>query len=408
MQPSPHYRRNFIFNVSNGVFWNVAEAFANDNIVTAVFLSQLTSSNLLISLLSPIRTAGWFLPQFFVAPVMARFPIKTVFYNRITVLRIAAWVVLIAAMLLLTDKAALLIAFFVCISLIALSDGLGGLPFMIIVQKTIPPNRRGMLFAWRNGLGAVFGILGGALLSFLLGSQLPFPANYAAAYTCAGIAYALCYFAFGAIKEPKDDKPEIAASFREQLPLARTAVQTNPSYRNFLLARCAIMFGAACMPFFTVFAKRNAGLSDAFLGSMVSVMIASALVSNLIFGRLSARVPSRTLVILSTFMGLALCATGALMVVLPAISTGAVVLAFALIGCTNAVNSMSVGLLTIDLAPAEQRSMYIGLTNTVVGIAMISRGVVGALVDVSGFVALFALCAVAYALAIERLLRVKV
>lgn len=398
----PHYRRNFLLSVANGVMWNLSESFANDTVVTAVFLSQITESNVLIGVLSSIRIGGWFLPQFFVAPLMARYPQKVVFYNRLTVMRVLTWAFLIASIVFLRNQTLLLLAVTASLILIALADGLGGLPFMLMMGKTIPADKRGELFAWRNGLGSLVALAGSVVLGWLLGSGLAFPNNYALAFGAAAICFGLCYVLIGLTKEPPDAQPEVPISLRNQWALSLDELRSNTDFRNFLLARCALMFGLAALPFVSVFAKRVLAQDDAFFASMVTVLIGSTLLGNVLFGRLSQRLGGARLFLIGILLSMALCVAMLLAVNVPAIATACVVLCYALIGISNAVSSIALGPLTIQLAPARLRSLYIGLTNTLVGVAMLSRGVLGWLADAGGYSAFFAGCLILMLFAIQR------
>jgi MFS family permease len=402
--PPQHYRHNFTVSVLNGIFWNLAEAFANDNVVTAVLLSHLTPSNLLVSLLSPIRTGGWFLPQLFVAPLMARLPLKVEFYRRIIWLRVVAWALLIVSLIWIRDSALLLGAIFTSTLVIALADGLGGLPFMIVTSKTIPANKRGLLFAWRNGLGSLFGIGGGALLGLLLGGNLVFPYNFAAAYGVAAVCYFVCYTAFGLTREPREEVSAAHATLAGLIPRSKALVRGNGSYANFLASRAALLFGAAALPFITVYAKRHLGMSDGALGALVSTIVAATLAGNIVFGRLSIAISSKRMYAISLAMGAAVCIVGVLMVIAaPGIGTVLVFVACGLIGMSNAVASIALGPLTMDQARPGERDLTIGLTNTVVGVVLLVRGVIGVFVDFAGFGIFFAICAAFYLLAFERL-----
>jgi MFS family permease len=53
----------------------------------------------------------------------------------------------------------------------------------------------------------------------------------------------------------------------------------------------------------------------------------------------------------------------------------------------------------LEITPAEERPLYIGFTNTVLGVAMFASAVGGLIVDLAGFAVLFWLALVFYGLA---------
>ena len=54
----------------------------------------------------------------------------------------------------------------------------------------------------------------------------------------------------------------------------------------------------------------------------------------------------------------------------------------------------------LEIAPADDRSIYIGFTNTIMGIALLASSVGGLIVDLVGFTVLFSLALAFYALAL--------
>jgi hypothetical protein len=57
--------------------------------------------------------------------------------------------------------------------------------------------------------------------------------------------------------------------------------------------------------------------------------------------------------------------------------------------------------------PAEERPLYIGLGNTLLGVVMLLTSLVGLIVDYLGFAACFVFCALCFLLALERVLKLQ-
>lgn len=403
------YRRNFIYSMGNALFYAFGESLVDTRVVMTAFLSQLTSSNTLIALLAPMRQTGWFLPQFFAAPFIEQYRVKIVFYKRNAFIRLVAWLIMVIGAFLLHDPSLILGLFFLCIVFISLSDGLSGLPWMIVTSKTIPANKRGMLFAMRNGFGTLMGILGSGIVVLVLTGQigqglLIYPRNYALLFALATVFFALSYWSYGLTIEPPDDNPIPKFNLREQLTRGREIIRTQDHYRQFLIGRLSIAIGIAAIPFITVYAKRVLNISDGFLGAMVSVTIASNFVSNFIFGRISATKGNPFNLILSGIAGMVMCGIG-IMIVLPlGISQMLVPVFFVLSGLTNTAIQVSGGPMVMEIAPPAERSTWFGLTNTLIGIIMIATSVIGVIIDVFGYAAMFGVCGVAFAFSITQML----
>ena len=72
VRTDPHLRRNFALGLLNGAMFNFAEALMSVDTVLTWFVQRLGGSNFLIGLVGPMRDAGWFLPQLFMAHRLQR------------------------------------------------------------------------------------------------------------------------------------------------------------------------------------------------------------------------------------------------------------------------------------------------------------------------------------------------
>lgn len=405
-------RRNFTLHVVNGAFISLADALTGPALVLTAFVIQLTPSNALIGLLSPMRDAGWFLPQLFISPWVERVRRKVHFYRAMAFARLIAWGVLVACVLAVQEPLALLAVFYACIALSSVLSGLAGLPYLLVTTKVIPADRRGLLFGLRQFTGGALGVLAGGVVAVLLSGQfgILFPANYALVFAFATVMYLIAYAAFSAIQEPPDPIPDRPTPIRDQLERAWRIARHDLQFRHFLLARTATLIGAACIPFLTVYAKRQLGVSDSFIGTLVSVTLASSLISNLVWARLSDRRGNRLVLVITTGMGALFCGLIVLEVglaVSPGIATGLLVVLYAISGAMNAGSGLANGPLLMEITAPEHRSLYYGLSNTILGVVLLATGLAGVVVDQAGYVALFALCGAAYALALAQIVRLK-
>lgn len=395
--------------MGNAIFYALGESLVDTRVVMTAFLSQLTTSNTLIALLAPMRMTGWFLPQFLVAPFIERYRVKMVFYRQNASIRLIAWLAMVIGIFFLHDPGLILALFFLCIVFISLSDGLSGLPWMIVTSKTIPADKRGMLFASRNGLGTLMGILGSGIVVLVFtnsgsASLLTYPRNYALLFALATLFFALSYWSYGLTVEPPDDNPVPKFDLRQQIGRAVEIIRNETRYRRFLIGRLSITVGIAAIPFITVYAKRVLHINDGFLGAMVSVTIAANFFSNFVFGRISATKGNPINFVLAGMFGVLMCSVGLLIVLPLGMSQPLVPIFFILSGITNTAIQVSGGPMVMELAPPEDRSMWFGLTNTLIGLTMIATSTIGLIIDVFGYATMFSLCGVAFAFAILQIL----
>ncbi len=387
-------KRSFFLNVVNGALFNFAERLIDPPLVLTWFVSQLTSSNFLAGLVAPLGDAGWYLPQIFVSTYVQRMERKMPSYTYTAVIRLAAWLLLALAVFLVGNPALLLAAFFFLYLLARLVSGVAGIAFFEVTAKTISPNRLGSLFAWRLLSGGILGISSGWIVKEVLNSSgLPFPRNFAILFTLYCLITAPAMAAFIAIREPPGKADPKPVTVREQWRRAGQVLEEDKAFRTFILTQVCLALAGASTPFFTVYAHKVIRATSGMLGLYLSVRIASQLVFNLPWGRLTDRFGERPVLMAYSLgnagtvllaLSMALLPKGPLLpylMVLVFFLNGAFLPAGAIIGASY----------PIKLSPERERPLYIGLYNTVMGVAVLFSGLGGIVVDLGGFETLFAL-----------------
>jgi MFS family permease len=326
--------------------------------------------------------------------------VKAAIYRATNMWRVLSWLALVVCCFLL-DGTALLVAFAICIVPISIGAGIAGLPRTVMTAKTIPPNRRGALFSWRNSGAAVLGILAGPIVAFILGGNvgLGFPMNFGLVFLLGSMVFVGGYVLMGAVSDAPDSPPESRPNFGQQLSRAISLVRNSQVYRGFLGARLLATFGFACAPFFAVIARRVLSLDASYLGYFVVTSQLSGLIGNFLFARLGDRHGHRVVMFTGALSGLLLALVG---VVLATGSTPAVpslFAAYAVIGLTSSALQISFSPLMMEVTPGESRPLYYGFTHTAMGLGVIISGAVGLLADVLGYAGLYAVCLMLFALA---------
>jgi predicted MFS family arabinose efflux permease len=402
-----HADRNFWLGVANGAVFNLAETLMDPSTVLAAFVRLLGGSPVLVGLLFPIRDGLWFLPQIWVSSFIQSWPRKLPLYNLMTVVRTIAWGVMAALIILVRDRTVLLAGFFVLYLVLRLAGGLSGLSFMDVVAKTVPPRRRGQYFGWRNLGGGVLSIGVGYLVAWLIGatSPLTFPENFGALVLFALVAGAIGMVLFAFVIEPPE-APQAAASLRVQMRKAGALVRDEANYRRFLALRIVLLFAQAALAFFEGYASQAVGLPEAMIGVYLTASTIAGVLANPVWGRMSEHYGNRRVLRVTTIVGglalLLVPVTGWLRagVGLP-LEVCAVLfaLAFALARIHVAGTDVAAGPLLLDMAPAGERSLYIGATNTVLGIALLSTSLSGEVVESFGYTTLFVACLAGFGVA---------
>jgi MFS family permease len=403
-----HLRRNFLLGVCNGVLFNLASALTETSLVLSWFVSQLTGANFLIGLIGPIRDGGWFLPQFLISGYLQRQQRKLPLYNTVAVVRSLSWGAMALSVFLVRDRRWLLLFFYLFLTITSLSAGFAGLSFMDIVGKTIPPRRRGSFFAMRLFFGGIAALGGSALVSYLLGgrSGLDFPINYAVLMFASFVVISLAMGSFGLVVEPVEVVNSERVPLIRQLRRGVNLPRHDPNFRRFLIVRLSLMLAEMATPFYIVYAQRAFQVPASMLGIYQTGLTLASVLSNLAWGQISDRQGNRRLVRVSTLMGMAMPLVALTMAPLnrlvPSLH-GAIPYLFSMIfvllgGYRSGTTIGNINYL-LEIVPAEERPLYIGFTNTVLGIGMFVSSVGGLIVDLAGFAVLFCLALILYGLA---------
>ncbi len=398
LQVSPQEsRRAFALNVANGALFGFAETLMDSNMVLVWFLSSLTNSNLLLGLLSPIATGGWFLPQLFLAGWVQQKPCKIVVYRLASLVRLLMWGVLVATMWFFRDPVVLLVVFYLAYVPMRVSAGMGGIPFLDVTAKTVPLHWRGRLFGMRMLFGGLLGLFGSRIVRHVLASDLAYPRNYALLVFSAMIAGGLGMLAFSLVREPPGTtRPPTPLG--DQLRRGWAAFRENENFRNLLVGRGLLLLGMVVIPFYTVLAQRDLAAPERAVGDYLLVLTITRLAVNYPWGWLA---DTRGLRWVARFAALGwglTAAAGLVLLVLAgraaegAVAFPAYLLAyplFVLVGIFTPADSIAGQNLILRVAPEDDRPLYLGFANTFFGVLVLLSGLGGALVDWLGLGAIF-------------------
>jgi MFS family permease len=403
-------QRNFFWGVINGALFNMSDVFLDTDMVMSWFLSQLGASNFLIGLVGPIRNGCWFLPQIFVSGYLQRLPHKMPFYRSMVVWRLIVLFAQVVGLLAIpTGNPWMLPVFFGTMIVYSLGAGLAGIPFMDMVGKVVPPTRRGTFFGQRMFFGGLLALGASSLVGFLLGEPrgLHFPANFAVLFVLAAVLVALSSIAWFLVKEPPGEVDPAHARWAQQVRRGVSLLRDNPHYRTFVLTRLSLMIAQVAAPFYIVYAKTVLGISPQMVGVYLTVRTAASISFNLIWGRISDRHGNRLLIRLSNIVGFSMPLValligfwGRISPVSWGLQSGLFALVFVASGAFGAGSAIGNMSYLLDIAPSQQRSLYLGFTNTLLGIGIFTASLGGLIVDWAGFNTLLVISAGFYLVAI--------
>ncbi len=396
--PQREIRRSFALGVFNGVAFQFAERLIDPPLILTWFVSQLTSSNLLIGLVAPLGHAGWLLPQIFVSTRIQRMPRKMPGYALAASIRALVWLLLAATVWLVNDPRLLLIGFFVLYTTARFSAGLAGLVFLDVIAKTIPARRRGGFFAWRQLLGGILGLAAAWITTFILGHHsLGFPHGHALLITIYCVVTLPAMAAFIMIREPAGLAVQEPVTSGQQLRRAFKLWKINGAFRHYLAVHLTLALASIALPFYVIYAKNVLGAPAGMVGVYMAVRVGAQLLFTMPWGRMSDRRGNRLILRLAILFrgGLLLLALALVSVVglfqpqggwLPYLALPL----FFLDGAVQPTAPLAGNSFLLELVPDAERPLYLGFANTLIGIVVLLSGLLGGLVvDGVGFGGLF-------------------
>ncbi len=389
--PPKESQRSFNLGVANGVLYSAADAFFESNTIIPVFISRLTSSNVLIGLSSSIANLGWFLPQVFTSHLLQTRAYRKPFYTYAAYVRVGtlAGLALLIHFLGSTHPDLLLGLFFLLFTAYALGGGFAGVSFMDVVGKTIPPERRGSFWGYRLFGGGILAVLAGIAVKFAMGSFL-FPQSYALLFGVGSLFVLIAVMTFIFVREPPSDVPEHPLSFSEHLRLGARIFSKDHAFRHLLYFRLSLGLWAMAQPFYVIYAKRVLGVPESTAGLFLSIQIAGSVLTNLLWGRLSRTRGDRFL----------LTAVAALALLVPAIVLGGSLApqglrdfllypAFFGVGATLCGLAIGYTNLILEIAPEARRPQYVGFMNALIAPVAFLPALGGLVVSHFNFTTLF-------------------
>lgn len=386
-----NYKRNYILGLTNGAMFGFVDSAASPYLVLPLFVNALGGSNLLIGLLPAIANGTWYFPQFLISPRLQRLPRKIKVYATAGFIRVVCWALLIVATFVLaqSNPTLLLTLFFLFYTIYGLAAGFAGTPFMDIVAKTIPTERRGSYFGNRDLVGALMAIAAGWVVNYFLSPDLAaiFPSNFGFLFLIVGSTVVIGLGAFSLIAEPAGIVPADQITFREQLRAARQMVSANRGYRRYLLTRIVLAIADIATPFYAIYAIKILQIPAETVGAYIGIATISSLITNPLLSRASDRRGNR-IVLIGAATGMLIMPIIALVFGLlpPSATLGLPFgIMFIVSGITRTAANISYPSYLLEIAPAAERSLYIGFTNTLLGIATFIPVIGGVLLDLFGF-----------------------
>ncbi len=373
-QAAQHFRRNFLVNAGDGVFWLFGESFVSIQATLPVFASRLTTSPLVIGLIPALSDAGWYLPQLFLAPYVERLRRKLPVVAVLGALERLPYLGLALAALWLSSlpRSQAVAIFLLIMAWRALASGLVAVPWQELIASVIPVSHRGRFFGVTHWAGRLLGVAGAALAALIL-KEVPYPQNYALCFFIAFTSMSLSYLLILLTVEPgPPGEGGFPGSYTQRL---RSILRKDANFRTYLVSRWFAYFGGMAYGFVAVYAVHRFSLPDAQAGVFTAILFASGVVAYPFWGALGDRLGHKRVL-----EGASLLWILALVIALLAPGVAAFYLVFAVMGFGTSGATIGDLSIAMEFGPVEERPTYIGLARTAMGPAALITPIVGGVI----------------------------
>jgi MFS family permease len=390
----PNYRRNFLALLVDYISFGVALNFANISSVMPAFVGQLTDSAPVIGLSNTVFSGGWLLPQLAVARLISDKPRK-----KPTLLggmggRVLFWVIALALWAGLAGRpTAMLILFFVCLGLFAISDGTASVAWFEILSRAIPVKRRARLFGIGQFISGLVGMGVGALVGQIL-NRRPFPDNYALIFVLTGVAFIPSLVAMILLREPQPEEPNPATDHQMQGNLLKPLLD-DPDFRRLMGCRLLVGMMTLTTSFYVVHAEDALHLPQSIIGDFVAAQTAGGVIASIVMGLVSERWGPRYV----ARMGSAMAMAGPLFALAAHLAGGgrlaqAYPFVYVALGVVNSTWMLGFFNYMLEIAPEGMCPAYVGLGNTLMGVQTLVPLAGGWLLEATSYTTLFSVTTV--------------
>jgi hypothetical protein len=303
-------KRNARLVIANGALMQMSMSFASSDTVLPAFMQMVTGSSVMVGAARAIMHVGWSWPQVFISRVIESRPRKMGVMLAGGFARSGIWILLAVATFLTADAHGFwyLGLFFLMYATSSSLSGVTNVPWMDIIGKSVPSERRVRVFALRRLVGGLLAMATGVVVSYVLSreSGLSFPQNYGLLFLLSGVILAASIASFGLIRERVEEVRDERLPLCGYLASGVRLLREDDDYRRLLLLRYLWAAGMMGSSFYVPYAIADLGMSVAYVGLFVSVTQLSAFLSNALWAWVGDRRGNCALMVYGTwFMALA-------------------------------------------------------------------------------------------------------
>lgn len=371
-------KRSVFIHVGSLSSTKTADGLIDPKLVLAWLLNAIGAPGYLIGLLVPVREAGSLLPQLLLARWVERSAIRKYYWVAGSAVQgLAALGIAAAALLLPGDVAAPVIVG--CLTVLAVARSACSVSYKDVLARTVEKGQRGRVSGAASTISAI-AVFAFAIL--LTTGTLPREPSYVAgAIAVAGVLWLCAAALFSTLRETVDAGAEAS---EDTLADLFRPLQEDAELRSYIATR-ALLISTALAPPFLVLLGSDRGTEFGNLGLLLLASSMAAIVSAYVWGASSDRSSRQTLMLAGLLAALSYAAA-AVWGLTEAGAVGGPIVAGFVFAAQIAYEGARAGRKThlTDMNTGGRKAVYTALSNSLIGLFLLTGGLLGLIADVAG------------------------
>ncbi len=375
--------RNYLSQLAHGMLAMTGFRLVNAPTFVPAYLFLLSGSPSTVGLVLAMQHLGAFFSSVFGATAIEHrkriidLGLRYGWMMRLSVLGLA-----LAGFLLPPGIA--LYVFAVFLGLLGVFSGMQNVLWNVLLTKTIPADRRGMLIGLRNFLGGATA----SAVAFIGGSYLvetnALGNGYASTFLLAFILTAAGLSLLYLVREPEAPNVRAPVSARERIADIPGLLK-DPGFAAYFWAQSLATLGTLALPFYILFVERTQGLTGEVIGLLSLALLGSQTVANLGWGALADRLGFKAVFVPSLLLW-----AGSTVGLLFAPDLNGAIFSFAGIGIGYAGFLIAAQNMVLEFGSREDLPMRIAMVNSAQSLVQVVGAIAGGHIAQSlGFVDVF-------------------
>jgi predicted MFS family arabinose efflux permease len=381
-----------LINMADRSFHSMGQTFITDETILPLYISNFTSSGVVIGLIPFIQALFFSVPQLFtLAKPIKRFKTQKgviIFFGILERLPL----LILGIITLFVDNISpvlLLLCFFLLYTVSMASWGYPLPLWFDFIKKTVNSQITGSFFGTSLILKNLFGFWGGILLALLL-SRFSYPYNYSYAFFTGFIIMSISLIFFSLNKKPikYEINPESSSEAPETISSLFSILRDDT---EFLFLSLSFIFSTmlfTTVPFFSVFAKVKFNILGVSEGILTAVFFLGHTVGGILGGHLSNKHDYKKLMVLSIISGIT-----TIFIVMFASAINVYYASFFFVGFSQCSQKLAFLAYILSDSVNNKSSAYIAIGNNIIMPFQILFPLLGGLiVDYLSYSILFVFC----------------